>query len=476
MRNYIILLLLIFLSGCAVGPDYERPEIKKPDKFIYLDSLKISDSTAIATVDTTWWSLFGDSELNRLIKKALKENTDINIASARVEEFMGRYGVSKSDFYPKFGADVSAVTGKFSSVNTGTDNNPSRSIFKVNLNANWEIDIWGKIKRAAESAEADLLAAEESRKGVVLLVTTQLANAYIDLLTLKKQLDITNNTVNIRENSLALFRLRLDKGDISNLELSQLESEYWYAKSQVPLIEKNIAVLENAISVLIGNNPERISSDNTLDSISLPTVPPGIPSELLERRPDIRQSENNLISANAKIGAVKALYYPSISLSGVLGFASNDLTTILDPASQVWNIGGGIIAPLFRAGEISSQVKVAEAYKKQVLYKYINTIRNAFKEVEDALVDRNKTENQLYMQRKMVETLTTYLSLAEMKYNEGATSYLEVLDAQRSLFDAQMKYALIQANLFKSVINIYSAIGGGWIDKAANESVQPSKD
>jgi outer membrane protein, multidrug efflux system len=472
--NYLILIITLFISGCAVGPDYQRPDIDKPGKFNYLDSLKISDSTAFSTTDTTWWALFNDTTLNGLIKTALKENTQINIAAARVEEFMGRYGVAKSDFYPKVGYDLSATHGQFSAINTGRENNPVKDNFILSLNASYELDIWGKVRRSTESAQADLFASEESRKGIVLLITSQLANSYLDLLTLRKQLEISISTTNLRENTLILFRLRYDKGDVSELEIAQLESDYWYTKAQIPFLEKNIAQLENTISVLVGKNPGLLKSANNLDNLVLPAVPEGIPSQILERRPDIRQAENNLVSANAKIGAIKSLYYPSINLSGALGFASNDLSVLFEPYSVLWNIGAGIVGPLFRGGEISSQVKVAESVKKQLLYAYVQTVRNAFKEVENALIERAKVQEQLVYQQKRVKSLSDYYRLSEMRYNEGVTSYLEVLDAQRSLFSAQLDLAIVQASLYKSVVNIYSALAGSWVDKASMDSVQPN--
>jgi outer membrane protein, multidrug efflux system len=473
IKRYWIFVLLICLTGCAVGPNYERPNLKVPGKFAYFDSLKIADSTAVALIDTTWWSLFGDTTLNGLIKTSLKENSDIQIAAARVEEYMGRFGVTKSDFYPKLNLSATTTHGQFSAVNTGTTENPGRSVFSVNLNASWEVDIWGKIRRASESAKADLLATEESRKGVVLLIATQVANTYLDLLSARKQLEIANYTVNLRENTLMLFRLRYSKGDISRIELTQLESEYWYSKSQIPLIEKNIAHLENALCSLIGKNPEAIQTSSSIDSLTLPVVPTGIPSTILERRPDIKQAENILISANARIGSIKALYYPSISLSGVLGLASNDLTNLFQPYSNVWNVGGGLFAPLFQGGAISNNVKVAESIKKQMVSAYVRTVRNAFKEVENALIDRTKIQEQLNFQKQRVESLSEYYNLAEMRYNEGVSSYLEVLDAQRALFESQLEYVTLQADLLKSVVNIYGSLAGSWVDKASREAILP---
>ena len=472
MKKYIIILFLVIIGGCSVGPDYQKPDLDIPKDFFSDDSLKIKDSLSLAVADTSWWSLFNDPKLTELINTAIKENSDILMASARIEQYLGLYGVSKADMYPQINGQLSGKYGQNSSVNTGTDKNPSRATFNVGISADWEIDLWGKIRRSNESARAELLAAEESKRGIVLYIASQVAFSYIDLLALKTQLQITKNTIDSREYSLFLFRLRRAQGDLSDLELAQLESEYWTARAKLPQIEKSIVQVETAISILIGKNPQRIETDNILDSLSVPDVPSGIPSKVLERRPDIRQAEQKLISANAKIGVVKAMYYPSISLSGLLGLASNDLTTILDPSAYLWNVAGNITAPIFTGGKISSQVEVAEAVKKELLQSYISTVRNAFRESENAFSDRVFTQEQLELEAKMVESLELYKSLADMRYNEGVSSYLEVLDAERSLFSAQLEYVNTKSILYKSIVNIYKVLAGGWVDKLNDNTVK----
>lgn len=470
MKKVIIFLFLLLIGGCSVGPDYQKPELNIPTGFINDDSLLIKDSLSLVVADTSWWSLFRDPKLTELINTGIKENSDILVASARVEQYMGLYGVSKSDMYPKINGKASTTYGQFSSVNTGTDKNDARAIYNVGISADWEIDLWGKIRRSNESARAELLATEESKKGIVLLIASQIATSYIDLLALKRQLEITKNTVDTREYSLFLFRLRREKGDISDLELAQLETEYWTARSKIPLIEKKIIQLGNAISVLLGKNPQKIDTYNELDSLFVPDVPSGIPSKILERRPDIKQAEQKLISANAKIGVVKSLYYPSISLSGILGLSSNDLTTILNPSARIWNIAGNVTGPIFTGGKISNQVKVAESVKKELLLTYIQTVRNAFKESEDAFSERVYTQEQLSLEGKRVEALQIYKQLAEMRYKEGVTSYLEVLDAERNLFSAQLDYVNTKAGLIKSIVNIYRVLAGSWVDKLNSET------
>jgi outer membrane protein, multidrug efflux system len=345
--------------------------------------------------------------------------------------------------------------------------------YSLDLSAFWEIDIWGKIRRANEAALANLLAAEEVRQGVILTIAAQIANAYFDLLSLDGQLDIAKRTVTSRELSLALFQKRWEKGDISQLEISQLESEYWYAKTQIPFIEKSIVQLENAISVLLGKNPGPIPRGQRIEDLYLPEIPESLPSALLERRPDVLQAEQELISANARIGVVKSQYYPSLSLTGLVGFSNNDIAKLFEPSSFVWNAGGSFLAPLFRAGEISNQVEASEAIQRQAFFNYIKSVQTAFSDAQNALIERKKTEEIYFFDGKRLNSLSLYRNLSQLRYDEGATSYLEVLDAERNLFDSELGYVQSRATLLKSVVGIFSSLAGGWLDKAAIESYQP---
>ena len=469
LKKIIPLLLVILMIGCSVGPDYVRPPVELPDTLVTQQDYTIEDSLAMALADTTWWELFGDTVLTDLIKTAIRENNDIKIAAARVDEFMGLYGVTKSDFYPKFDVGASGRVGELNA--DGVKFRSNR--FTLDLSTFWEIDIWGKVRRSNEAALANLLSAEEVRRGVILTITSQLANAYFDLLSLDSQLDIAKRTVESRAKSLDLFQQRWERGDISQLEISQLESEYWYAMSQIPFLEQNIIQLENAISVLLGRNPGSIPRGGFIEDLILPEIPESMPSELLERRPDVLQAEQELISANARIGIVKSQYYPSLSLTGLVGFSTNDMAKLFDPTSFVWNIGGNLLAPLFRAGEISGQVDASEAIQRQKLFGYIQTVQNAFRDAQDALIERVKTEEKYFADGKRRDALSTYRSLSQLRYNEGATSYLEVLDAERNLFTSELDYTQSRATMMKSVVRIFSSLAGGWLDKTAMESYQP---
>jgi multidrug efflux system outer membrane protein len=473
MKTVVLMVLGLMVVGCSVGPDYRRPEIEEPAEWQYQDTSMVLDSAAIAAADTGWWEMFGDTVLTNLIHSALRENHDVRIAAARVEQYLGLYGVAKSDFFPKLDAQGAARRGQSLLSGDGTFERPTANIFALELSASWEIDIWGKVRRATEAARADLLAAEESRRAVALSVVGFTAEAYIDLLSLDKQLDVARRTVASREMSLDLFRQRLDKGDISDLELSQIESQYWLAKAQIPVLEKTIAQLEHALSVLLGRNPGRIPRGLPLDSLRLPGIPEGIPSEILEGRPDVRLAEEQLRAANARIGVAKSLYFPSISLTGLFGVASGDLSNLFTANAQTWAIGGGILAPIFHWGEISGQVDAAEAFQKQTLHVYVQAVQSAFRDAEDALVGRSRTQEQEEAQANQVRSLRQYERLARMRYRDGVTSYLEVLDAERSLFSTELEYAQTQGNLLKSVVGVYKAFAGGWADWVAMEAYQP---
>lgn len=468
-KLFLAISLLIFVVGCSVGPDYVRPTLEMPDSTIYTQDYTVEDSLALALADTTWWELFGDTVLTNLIKTAVQENNDIKIAAARVDEFMGLYGVNQSDYYPKFDVGASGRVGELNA--DGQKFRANR--FTLDLSAFWEVDIWGRIRRANEAALADLLAADEVRRGVILTITSQIAITYFDLLSLDSQLEIAKRTVESRAKSLDLFQQRWERGDISQLEISQLESEYWYAKSQIPFLEKSIVQLENAISVLLGRNPGPIPRGQNINNLVLPEIPESMPSILLERRPDVLQAEQQLIGANARIGVVKSLYYPSLSLTGLIGFSNNDIAKLFDPSSFVWNAGGSLLAPLFRAGEISSQVDAAEAVQRQAFFNYMKAVQTAFSDAQNALIERTKTEEIYYSDGKRLEALSTYYNLSNLRYEEGATSYLEVLDAERNLFDSELGYVQSRATMLKSVVGIFNSLAGGWLDKAAFESYQP---
>lgn len=455
--------VLLLIAGCKIGPDYKKPDLASPPAWM------VDTQAAQDLANTTWWQQFNDPTLNELITTALRENRDLRTATQRVEEFYGRYGATRADLFPQIGYGGSAGRSQVSEkgVLAGTPGAGSpHSAFQANFTASWEIDVWGKLRRATEAARADLAAAEDVRSGVILSLVTSVATAYIDLRSLDQQLEIAKQTVKLREESVRLFEIRFKGGNISEMELSQVRSEYYVALGAIPDLEKRIRQQENFINLLLGRNPGPVARGRTFGEISLPAVPAGLPSEILARRPDIRQAEQQLVAANARIGVAKAQYFPSISLTGLFGTASTDLGDLFHGGTRAWNFTGSITGPIFSFGRIKGDVKAATALQQQSLSLYERAIQNAFREFEDALIDQDRTRLQLDAQKKQVEALATYARLARVRYENGYTSYIEVLDAERSLFNSQLSQTQTQDVLLRSLVNLYKAMGGGWVVEA----------
>jgi len=465
---------ILLLTGCmTVGPDYQRPQIDTPAAFRF-EEPEVRD-----LVNTAWWEQFDDPVLNELVDTALRENKDLLVATYRIEEFFGRYFGRRGDQFPFVDASGDAFRQQLSEERFGAipDTDKRYTQYEAFLNGAWEIDFWGKFRRATEAARAELLAAEEARRTVVLTLVSAVAVSYVDLRTLDQQLEITVQTAESRRQTLELFGQRFQGGVISEVDLSQSESEYEDARARIPDLERAIGQTENALSVLLGRNPGPIPRGRPVYELVLPEIPAGVPSDILARRPDIRQAEQGLIAANARIGAAKALYFPSISLTGALGTVSTDLSELFTGASKTWNYGVPVSVPLFSAGRIGGEVKAAEAGREQALYTYQQVIQNAFREVDDALLDRRKSAQRLEALDRQRKALRNYARLARLRYDEGVTSYLEVLDAERSLFSVELAHASAQDALFRSLIAIYRSMGGGWIEKSEGQlREQPVKE
>lgn len=445
------------------GPNYRRPEIETMEKY------RFGEKVARDIADTAWWEQFGDPILNELIRIALVENKDIRIATARIEEFQGRYGATRSELFPQISGNAAAERLRSTAFVWprglgGID--PYYSNYQVSINANWEIDIWGRIRRLSEAARHQLFASEAARRATILTLVTSVASSYINLLILDRQLEIARATAATRRDTLEVFRMRYEGGVISQLELAQIESQYETAVAAIPPLESSIAQQENALAVLLGRNPGPIARGRELAKLELPMVSAGLPSELLMRRPDLREAEQNLISANAQIGAARALYFPRISLTGMLGVASTQLATLFTGPAYIAAFGVMTSVPIFTAGGIAGQVKQAEAQHEQALVGYQRAIQIAFREVEDSLIAVQKTRAELAAQTRRVEASRTYLEMAQLRYDEGYISFIEVLDAQRTLFEAQTTQAQTRGGVFNSLVNLYKSLGGGWVVEA----------
>ncbi|HVO66578.1 MAG TPA: efflux transporter outer membrane subunit [Syntrophales bacterium] len=464
-------LVTVVFCGCMLGPDYRKPDVQTPSSWRF----EVKEAREIGNI--AWWEQFEDTILNELIRSALVENKDIMIATARVEEFIGRYGATRAALFPQATAEAfggrSRQTENGATPLTSATENPAGN-YSAFLNASWEIDLWGTLRRATEASRADLLSQEEGRRGVILTLVTSVASAYVNLRNLDKQLEIARRTAQSRKESYELFQLRFRGGVISELELSQVKSEYEQALSIIPFLEKVIAQQENALSVLLGRNPGPIPRGKKIEDLVLPAVPSGLPSDLLSRRPDIRQAEQLLIAANARIGVARSLYFPTISLTGMFGFASTDLSTLFQGPSRIWSWSVPVNVPIFTGGAIGGQVKSAEAQGRQALFRYQQSIQTAFREVEDSLIDQKLSREQLEIQDRQVESLGTYARFARLRFDNGYTSYIEVLDAERSLFNAELARAQTKGVLFQALVNLYKAMGGGWVIEEGREMISAS--
>jgi multidrug efflux system outer membrane protein len=473
MKAAPALAAVLLLAGCMLGPDYKRPELTVPGQFRAEPSQsEISPSAA----DTAWWQQFGDPQLDALIDEALANNLDVAAAAARVDQFYGALGTTRSALFPQVGADLAGTRARASgqTVSPAPAINPYSAV-QASLLASWEIDLFGRTRRLTEAATAELNASEAARRGTVLSVVAAVTAGYVRLRDLDREVEVARNTLQLRKESLQLFERRFRGGVVSQVEVSQVRSEYATALRTLPQLEQSAAQQENALSVLVGRNPGPIVRGRSINDLAMPPVPAGLPSELIERRPDLLAAEQSLVAANARIGAAKAAYFPSISLTGAFGAASRSLSDLSSGAARVWSYGADISMPIFTAGAIAGQVTSAEAAQRESLARYRKAVQSGFQETEDALVGVSKSREALDASKLQVEALTTYARLARRKYEGGYTSYLEVLDAERSLFNAQLELAQSQANVLLQATALYKSLGGGWVDLADQKSLKPEK-
>lgn len=463
MNKFLALSLTALLTGCfKIGPDYIRPQVDTPKQWRFAESNVRQNATNLK-----WWEQLGDPVLNRLINQAVQGNLDLKIAVANIEQFMGRYGSTRANLFPQiFGAGTYAhaqpSSGGGDVLNSGTNKNEV-DFARLGASMNWEIDVWGQLRRANEAARADLLSQEAIKRAVILSLVSQVAQTYIVLREMDKNLEITKNIVNSLQEELRIAKIRFDEGYTSELELEQASSEYQRRSAFIPQYEQQIAITENALSVLLGRNPGPIPRGLSLDELKLPAVPAGLPSNLLAQRPDIQQAEQELIAANARIGVARGLYFPRISLTGSVGQMSTQVAALFVPGANFWSVGSALLTPIFTAGKIAGQVQSAEAVQKAAVANYRLSIISGFREFENALVSSNKTKVQKEMQSKRVSAVQSYFNLSRIRYDEGYTAYITVLDSIRQLFDAQIALTQAQSANFTATISLYRAMGGGWI-------------
>jgi multidrug efflux system outer membrane protein len=458
-RSVAVVAAVLALSGCMVGPDYRRPDAVVPA------SWRMLDGDPAAAIDAQWWRVFNDPQLDRLIAVALAENLDIRIAAARIDEARALVAVSRAALFPQVGASTSAGRARRS---TGAAPLPpgisaTNNFYSALLDTSFELDFWGRLRRATEAARAVLLSTEYAEIVVRLSLVSEVAQSYFELRSLDRQLEIARRTLASREESLELVTKRFRGGVVSELDVQQAESEAAFATGAVPNLEQQIVQRENELSVLLGRSPEDIQRGRGLFELTVPEVPVGLPSMLLVRRPDILAAEQTLVAANARIGAARAAYFPRITLTGFLGFESTDLSELVDGRSRVWQIAGDLAAPIFTAGRIGAEVEVATAQQQAALYEYLRSIQTSFREVEDALIAARKLREQQEARDRQIRAFERTLRLATLRYENGYSSYLEVLDAQRNLFSAELEQVQLQRARLGAIVDLFRALGGGWI-------------
>ena len=463
LRVLFLLGLCGGVGGCTVGPDYRRPALDVPAAY----RLELPASAAAEDVD--WWQGFGDPVLDRLVRQALRGNRDVRIAAARIDEYEARLSGTRAAAFPAVGYSASRTQQQLTQVGPqplprGVSGQGFSTVAAAS--ASWELDLWGRIRRASEAARADLLSTREARRGVVLSLVTEVARGYVQLLNLDAQLDITQRTLDLRAQGVKLFEQRFAGGVISEVELRQVQAEYDSAAARVPDLQQAIAQQENALSVLVGANPGPVERGRGLREIALPPVPGGLPSTVLARRPDLRKAEQDLIAANARIGAARARYFPTVSLTGSLGSSSAALSDLFTGPASVWSFGGGLTGPIFDGGLVRSNVRQAQAQQAQLLATYEKAVQQAFREVNDALEANTRTRERAEVQARQVQALERYSELARLRYEGGYTSYLEVLDAERGLFSARLAEAQARGDVVSALVALYKSLGGGWVERA----------
>lgn len=464
MKYAAIAVMALLAAGCTVGPKYKRPVVQAPDQF---RGDRAPEAGTASLGDTKWQDLFPDETLRKLVQTALAQNFDLRIAAERVEQARAQMEARRSSLFPFFNWQSGWTAARGSSVGSlpfiarGTDLSYASS--QTGLAASWELDFFGRLRRLNESARAQYLAAGENQLAVRMSLVAEVMNTYLLLLEQDRELAIGRRTREIAEDGLRLVTLRRDRGAATGLDVRQAEQLLYTATAQIAAAERNVAQTENALSLLLGQAPGEIARGGELEKIARPSqLTAGMPSTLLERRPDIRAAEQQLISANAEIGAARALYFPQISLSAAAGGQSRALTDILSSPARTASFGPSVILPIFRAGQIKAGVRLTEAQKREQLATYERTIFEGLRDVSDALAANDRTREQVNQQEKLVNALTDARRLSHMRYQGGLDSYLQVLDAERNFFQGQLALAQLRMLELQSVVRLYRALGGGW--------------
>lgn len=459
-RFTVAVLTFGLIAGCKVGPNYHRPVVQPPTAYRDLNENPQAQAQVASYADLPWWQVFEDPQLQELIRTALKQNYDLQLATERINAARAQLAITRSRLFPQVEGNGDFSGGKEHTFQTKSN------FLTLAADAAFQLDFFGQLRRANEASRARLLATEDAKQTVILTLVSDVASDYFELLQLDLQLQITHETVKTQQDSVKLTSLRVEHGVATKLDILQAQQVLDSANAQIPDLERQIAQEENAISILIGNYPQGVTRGRPLAEQSLPPeVPPGLPSSLIERRPDIREAEQVLIAANAEIGVAKAQFFPQISLTGSGGGSfgrSSAFSSLMSSQLGIWSYGAQVTQPIFTGGALRGNLRLAESQHQQALISYRQTIQRAFGDVSDALIGYQKLRQVRVRQEESVADLAESVRLSNMRYRGGTTTYLEVLDGQRSLFSAELTLAQARGSEYQSIVQLYRALGGGW--------------
>ena len=460
VRFATALLIALIVAGCKVGPNYKRPMVPTPATYRDLSENPQQQTQAASYADLPWWQVFQDPQLQELIRTALKQNYDLLIATERINQARAQVAVTRSSLFPQVSTNADFSGGKEGNFQT------KFNFLNLTADAAFQLDLFGRLRRATEAARAELLATEDAQHTVILTLVSDVASDYFALLELDLQLQITHETVNTQQDSVKLTTFRVEHGVATKLDVLQAQQTLDIANAQIPDLERQIAQEENAIAILLGNYPQSVSRGRPLVEQPLPPeVPPGLPSALLERRPDIHQAEHFLVAANAEIGVAKAQFFPQISLTGGGGGTfgrSSAFTSLLSSQVGTWSYGANVSQPIFTGGALKGNLKSAKSQYQQALLAYRQSIQLAFSDVSNALIGYSKLHEVRVRQQDTVADLQESVRLSNLRYTGGTTTFLEVLDGQRALFSAELTLAQARGNEYQSLVQLYRSLGGGW--------------
>jgi len=467
----------LLLAGCNQGPDYRRPDTKAPPNYRFA-----SDADAASLADEGWWQVYQDPVLQQLIRAALSSNLDLRIAAARVDQARAALGAARLAQLPKVSVAAAGEKAKFSKYQLLPGEPSIGNLYDVEGSVSYEIDFWGKYRRATEAARAQLLQSDFSRQDVMAGLVASVATDYFTLQSLDQQLQITNRTVATRQKFVDLTSAQHDRGTVSELDVATAQAQLAIAEANLPELQRQIGITEDQLSVLLGHNPEAIlrqplpaSAPADANAMPVPVPAAGLPSSLLERRPDLRAAEQNLVAANAQVGVAKANLFPTITLTGAGGVASTALSSLFSGPARLWSFGGNALQPLIDPQRNLYQLELADAQKRQALLQYQQSVQGAFQEVSDALIARQQYAEVLKQEQAWVTAQRTAESIALARYRVGYASYFDVIDSDRDLFSAELSLAAAHLNTLLAGVQLYRALGGGWQTEPALAANPPAQ-